>query len=99
MSNYPSQTLQPIYPHPIVRQYSLQPYYYSYNKYPSSPLLLHMSYTTTPPRDQYSSSLKYLDDEEIDFPEYHRRHHYSHHSNHRQYSNHPKANRARNISR
>jgi hypothetical protein len=88
MHNYPSQTLSPIYPYPIVRPYSSQPYYYSsYNEYPSSPLLSRVPYTTTLPNDQYTSSVKYYDDEDAYFFEqqqqHHRhRHHHSHYPNH-----------------
>ncbi len=80
----------------MIHQYSSQPYYYSYNEYPSSPLLSPMSYTTTLPRDQYTSSLKYYDDEETFISE---RYRHSHRSHHRQYSNQQKSSRAHNISR
>ena len=96
MSNYSSQTLPPLYPYSIVRQYTPQPYYYSFKDYSSSPVLPRISYTTIVPREQYSSSLKY-DDEEAYFSEYYRRHH--HHAHHRQHSNQQKASRARNNSR
>jgi hypothetical protein len=103
MNNYPSQTLSPMYPYSIVQQYSPQPYYYSYNEYPSSSLLSPMSYMSLP-RDRYSSSVKHYDDESsVYFSEYHhhRHHHHnhSHRSNHGQNSHNQRSNRARNISR
>jgi hypothetical protein len=94
MNNYPSQILSPVYPYPVVRQYSSQPYYYYYNEYPSSSLLTPVTHTSHP-RDRYSTSLKYYDDKDAYFSEYH----HSRHSHHRQYSNTQKPNRARNISR
>ncbi len=101
MNNYPSQTLPSVYPYPIVPQYSLHPYYYSYNEYRSSPFFSPMLYTTTTPREQYSLPLKYYDDEKTYFSENHHHHHHhsSHRSHHRQYSNHSKSSRAHNTSR
>ncbi len=95
MSNYSSQTLPPSYLYPIIRQYTPQSYYYSFNEYSSSPLLSRISYTPTLPHDGYTSSFKYYDDEEAFLSEYY--HHHHHH--HRQYSHHRKPNRARNTSR
>lgn len=114
MNNYPSQTLPPIYPYPIIRQYSSQPYYYSYDEYPSSPQLSRISYATPSlPYDQYSSPVKYYnnDDETYLFEQHHHRHHqhqhqhhhhqqqHSYYPNHGQYLTYQKPNRAYNISR
>jgi hypothetical protein len=94
MSNYSSQTLPPTYRYPIVHQYTPQSYYYTFNEYSSSPVLSRVSYPSN--HDEYSSSSYiYYDDEETYLTEYY--HH--HHRHHRQYSNHPKPNRARNTSR
>ncbi|CAF3353527.1 unnamed protein product [Rotaria sp. Silwood1] len=86
-----------IYPFPVIRQYPLQPKYYSYTEYPSSSLLTPMPYIS-PTRDQYSSSLKYNDDDAAYFSDYHHRHRHSRHSGQWQYSNNQKLNRARNLS-
>ncbi|CAF2391394.1 unnamed protein product [Rotaria sp. Silwood2] len=99
MNTYPSQILSSIYPYPVIRQYPLQSNYYSYTEYPSSSLLSPMPYIS-PVRDQYSSSLKYYNDDDDDayFSEYHNRHRYSRHSDQWQYSDNQKSNRARNFS-
>ncbi|CAF1611208.1 unnamed protein product, partial [Adineta ricciae] len=97
MNNYPSQTLSPIYPYSVIHQYPPQPYYYSYNEYPSSLLLSPVSYTSLP-HDRYSSSVQYYDDKDPYVSEYYHHHHQHHSNNHSHYGQYPldsKLNRAR----
>lgn len=99
MNNYPSHTFSSIYSYPVVRQYSLPPNYYSYKEYPSSSRLLSPMPYISLPRERYSSSLKYYNDDDAYFSEYHHSSRHHRPSDHWQYTNNQNLNRARNISR